>query len=504
MLAALPRRRGAARSRPDPALAADFAGLPERVAEHLDRAELTLALDEIWQRVRRLNRYVEERAPWQLAQGAGRARPSSDLVLAHARRGPARGHGAAVALPARRAAERLLARARRAGRLAARAPRSGLARSSGSRRSSRCSRRTGAAPRRDRLPHPPRPVRAARRGARRPRREAAGVRRILTVGIDGASCRAALAAAEDFPQVYAAIGRHPNAATRLRRRRPGRAARAGRPRALRGDRRDGPGLLPRRRAPRRPAARLRRPDRARARDGQAAGDPLAGRRARRRSTSWPPKPTGVSVVMHCFSMPERLEECLERGYAISFAGNVTYPSAADLAEAAARACREDGLLVETDAPYLTPQPRPPASPTSPPSSLTRSPSSRRCAGSRPRSWGRSSSANAAGCSAGHTPYRGTGERRGRGPRQPSLRRMRRFGMRPDRELGQNFLIDSNILGVIERAAELSPEDVVLEIGGGLGVLSEHLAERVAPRARDRDRRAPARGAAATRRRRTPT
>jgi 16S rRNA (adenine1518-N6/adenine1519-N6)-dimethyltransferase len=62
--------------------------------------------------------------------------------------------------------------------------------------------------------------------------------------------------------------------------------------------------------------------------------------------------------------------------------------------------------------------------------------------------------------------------------QPSLRRMRRFGVRPDRELGQNFLIDSNILGVIERAAEVSSGDVVLEIGGGLGVLSEHLAERV--------------------------
>ncbi len=55
--------------------------------------------------------------------------------------------------------------------------------------------------------------------------------------------------------------------------------------------------------------------------------------------------------------------------------------------------------------------------------------------------------------------------------------MRRFAIRPDRELGQNFLIDSNILGVIERAAELGPEDVVLEIGGGLGVLSEHLATR---------------------------
>jgi 16S rRNA (adenine1518-N6/adenine1519-N6)-dimethyltransferase len=65
------------------------------------------------------------------------------------------------------------------------------------------------------------------------------------------------------------------------------------------------------------------------------------------------------------------------------------------------------------------------------------------------------------------------------PMQPSLRRMRRFGVRPDRELGQNFLIDSNILGVIDRAAELDAADVTLEIGGGLGVLSEHLAERVA-------------------------
>jgi 16S rRNA (adenine1518-N6/adenine1519-N6)-dimethyltransferase len=65
------------------------------------------------------------------------------------------------------------------------------------------------------------------------------------------------------------------------------------------------------------------------------------------------------------------------------------------------------------------------------------------------------------------------------PVQPSLRRMRRFGVRPNRELGQSFLIDSNILRVIERAAELSSDDVVLEIGGGLGVLSEYLAERVA-------------------------
>ncbi|HTE59322.1 MAG TPA: 16S rRNA (adenine(1518)-N(6)/adenine(1519)-N(6))-dimethyltransferase RsmA, partial [Solirubrobacteraceae bacterium] len=65
------------------------------------------------------------------------------------------------------------------------------------------------------------------------------------------------------------------------------------------------------------------------------------------------------------------------------------------------------------------------------------------------------------------------------PAQPSLRRMKAFGIRPKRDLGQNFLIDSNLLDVIGRAAALAPEDVVLEVGGGLGVLSEHLAARVA-------------------------
>jgi 16S rRNA (adenine1518-N6/adenine1519-N6)-dimethyltransferase len=65
------------------------------------------------------------------------------------------------------------------------------------------------------------------------------------------------------------------------------------------------------------------------------------------------------------------------------------------------------------------------------------------------------------------------------PVQPSLRRMKAFGVRPKRDLGQNFLIDSNLLDVIARAAQLGPADVVLEVGGGLGVLSEHLAERVA-------------------------
>jgi 16S rRNA (adenine1518-N6/adenine1519-N6)-dimethyltransferase len=57
--------------------------------------------------------------------------------------------------------------------------------------------------------------------------------------------------------------------------------------------------------------------------------------------------------------------------------------------------------------------------------------------------------------------------------------LREFGIRPNRELGQNFLIDDNILRLIGEAAELQPDDVVLEVGGGLGVLSEFLAERVA-------------------------
>jgi 16S rRNA (adenine1518-N6/adenine1519-N6)-dimethyltransferase len=65
------------------------------------------------------------------------------------------------------------------------------------------------------------------------------------------------------------------------------------------------------------------------------------------------------------------------------------------------------------------------------------------------------------------------------PAQPSLRRLRQFGVRPNRELGQNFLVDSNLLDVIGGLAELDERDVVLEVGGGLGVLSEYLAPRTA-------------------------
>src|SRR5437763_9894954 len=64
---------------------------------------------------------------------------------------------------------------------------------------------------------------------------------------------------------------------------------------------------------------------------------------------------GLTVILHCFSAPGRLDECVERGYMCSFAGNVTYPKATDL-QAAARDVPGELLLVETDSPYLSPQP----------------------------------------------------------------------------------------------------------------------------------------------------
>ncbi len=61
------------------------------------------------------------------------------------------------------------------------------------------------------------------------------------------------------------------------------------------------------------------------------------------------------VVLHCFSAPGLLETAIERGYYVSFAGNVTYPKAPAL-RAAAAVVPSDRLLAETDSPYLAPQP----------------------------------------------------------------------------------------------------------------------------------------------------
>ena len=62
-----------------------------------------------------------------------------------------------------------------------------------------------------------------------------------------------------------------------------------------------------------------------------------------------------TVILHCFSAPGLLDVAMERGYYVSFAGNVTYPKATALREAAA-AVLTDRILAETDSPYLSPQP----------------------------------------------------------------------------------------------------------------------------------------------------
>ena len=180
---------------------------------------------------------------------------------------------------------------------------------------------------------------------------AAGVTRMVTVGTDPDSCAVALSATA-LEGVYAAIGCHPNNAqlldpVQLRRD-------AAHPRCVAiGE----TGLdYYRDRAPR--DAQLRafafhielagELDRALViHTREAAEDTLLNLHS---------KAKGLRVVMHCFSLPDRLDECLEAGWWISFAGNVTYPANEALAQAAERVPPER-LLVETDAPYLAPQSR---------------------------------------------------------------------------------------------------------------------------------------------------
>ena len=263
--------------------------------------------------------------------------------------------------------------------------------------------------------------------------EAAGVTRMLTVGIDGASCRAALAAAEDFPQVYAAIGRHPNAAGGFD------DADLAELRALAAHERcvaiGETGLDFYRDGDRPPGARTTRAFAAQIELARETGKPLViHTRAPRSGHARPARGGGgrVSVVMHCFSMPGRLEECVERGYAISFAGNVTYKSAADLADAARRV-PEEALLVETDAPYLTPQ-AVRKERNRPRSSCTRRRFVAELRGVSVEELGRDGDAQRGahirlGMSAvADGPVKPSGQPDG--PVQPSLRRMRRFGVRP--------------------------------------------------------------------------
>jgi len=181
----------------------------------------------------------------------------------------------------------------------------------------------------------------------------AGLRRILTVGTDSASCRAAIAAAEAHDEVFAAVGRHPNDSTGYEDAVTEELRELARhPKVLAigetglDDYRDY--------APRADQERAFSAHMALARE---IGKPLViHTRAAEDDTiaMLDREAQGLEVILHCFSMADRLDECLERGWWISFAGNVTYPKAQDLATAAERVPLER-LLLETDAPYLTPQ-----------------------------------------------------------------------------------------------------------------------------------------------------
>ena len=185
------------------------------------------------------------------------------------------------------------------------------------------------------------------------RARAAGVDRIITVGTGIESCRTALELAQLHEEVYAALGIDPH--------------QAGEPEAGRVDElrellehdkvvavgetgldyfRD---LAPRDRQRRLFEAQLElatergKPVVIHTRDADSdTADVLAGFEG--------------TVVMHCFSSPGLLKTVVERGYYVSFAGNVTYPKANDLRAAAAQVPSER-ILAETDSPYLAPQAR---------------------------------------------------------------------------------------------------------------------------------------------------
>lgn len=182
---------------------------------------------------------------------------------------------------------------------------------------------------------------------------AAGVDRVITIGSGIESCRAALAIAERDAGVFAALGIHPHQAggdeasalETLRELLADERAVAVGETGLDFYRDWAPHDRQRRlfRAQLELASEVEKPVVVHVR---AADDEIAAELGGFRGT----------VILHCFSSPPLLNVALERGYYVSFAGNVTYPRASDLRAAAAQV-PADRILAETDSPYLAPQAR---------------------------------------------------------------------------------------------------------------------------------------------------
>lgn len=185
--------------------------------------------------------------------------------------------------------------------------------------------------------------------------KAAGVTRLATVGIDPESVQNALATAERHDEVVAVVGRHPNSATGF----------------------DDAALAAIERAAEHPKARAigetgldyyrdgaPRDDQRRAFEAhidlaRRSGLPLVIHTRAAEDDTFSilrERAADLTVILHCFSAPDRLADCVEHGWLCSFAGNVTYPKAPGIQEAA-REVPAELLLVETDSPFLSPQPR---------------------------------------------------------------------------------------------------------------------------------------------------
>ncbi len=182
----------------------------------------------------------------------------------------------------------------------------------------------------------------------------AGVTRLATVGMHGESIVQALADAREHEDVVAIVGRHPHHSEGF----------------------DAAGLEEIERAAQDPQARAigetgldyfrdraPREDQRRAFEAQLGlaertGLPVVIHTREAEEDTFAilaERAASLTVILHCFSAPSRLDEAVERGYMCSFAGNVTYKNATDL-QAAARDVPDELLLVETDSPYLAPQP----------------------------------------------------------------------------------------------------------------------------------------------------
>jgi TatD DNase family protein len=183
---------------------------------------------------------------------------------------------------------------------------------------------------------------------------AGGVGQLVTIGIDLESSRTATELATSYPGVYATVGLHPHEAHLLDDAYLAELeVLAARPRVVAVGEvgldffRD---LSPRDAQRRAFSAQIdlaRRTDLPLVVHVREAGEEAMAQLAAEAGD--------LTVIMHCYSLPQYVDECNERGYYASFAGNVTYKNAAELREAASRV-RDDRLLVETDAPFLAPVP----------------------------------------------------------------------------------------------------------------------------------------------------